>query len=393
MKKNLLLCLFFGLGSLSLFGQSTTITPTSTKTEKSTSGTPLVVGMRSGYTGYIDFSRSGSFSAGIVNSTGPMQLKLGIASDHNGINNYNDIVIDSASRNIGFGTNNPQYKYHFYSTTGNGKILLESYGNYPFIFFKGASNSNQGLSWYTRSGGIIGFLLHNSSTKKMHWGFDAGSYDITIDSTSRNIGIGTESPTNAKLHVYGYRTITGPNLKIEEPSTGGTGWSAAMDLVKDNLGGSLIGVLTSAGGFNVANASNYSSWAPVSASAFNVSSDFNVKKEIVNLESEVFDDYLQQIRNIQSATYRYAWEDSETRKNNHIGFIAQSLPKEVVTEMSATPNGASKDVILGYNLSDMIGLNVLGIKAVDSKLQKLEEIIKLQQEQIELLKSEIAKLK
>lgn len=108
------------------------------------------------------------------------------------------------------------------------------------------------------------------------------------------------------------------------------------------------------------------------------------------LGNDDYDEYITQIRNIESATYRYNWENARTTP--HIGFITQSLPSAVTSEMSVNPGSSDGQKYVGYNLSDMSGLTMMGIKAVDARTLKLDETIKAQA-QIDILIKEIEKLK
>jgi Chaperone of endosialidase len=370
------------------YAQNVLIGPGYSQVQNTTSGQPLSVGMRPGYTGYLDFKRGASFSAGILNSGSPKQLKMGIANSNSGVDYYNDIVIDSTNRYIGFGTNNPGSKFHFYAVGGSsdGDLRLES-DTYPFITLKDKIIGNEGIEWKSSNDGIIGYLFHSSSLKKMFWGFGNSAIEVVIDSTTRNVGLGISSPTS-KLHTYNDRGTSIANVRIE--NTGSAFVGISLKNIASTTGVNLYG--TASNGLNVADL-NGVGFTPVNASAFNVTSDANAKKEIDYLGNDDYDTYITQIRDIKSATYRYNWENARTRTTPHIGFIAQSLPNAVVTEMNVSPDGSNNEKYVGYNLSDMAGLTVMGIKAVDARTLKLEETIKAQQAQIDVLIKEIEKLK
>ncbi len=121
----------------------------------------------------------------------------------------------------------------------------------------------------------------------------------------------------------------------------------------------------------------------VNASAFNIASDRRMKKEINTIHSAEYSNYLNQIRNIESATYRYNWEDATTRPYSHVGFISQTLPNEVTTIMDEQASAKSGEKRIGYNLSDMAGLTLLGVKAVDQKNTELETLIQTQQQRLD----------
>lgn len=368
------------------YAQTVLIGPGYSQVQNTNSFQPLSVDMKTNFTGYLDFRRGASFAAGVVNTHNPKQLKVGIANTNNGVDYYNDIVIDSTNRYIGFGTNNPASKFHFYAVGGStdGDLKLESDAQ-PFISIKDKTIGNEGIEWKSSNDGVIGYLYHSSSSKKMFWGFGVAPIDVVIDSTTRNVGFGTSTPSS-KLHTFNDRASIVQNVKIEQ--TGST-YYAGLGLFNATGGAIIYGRPT--GGLEVATGSG--SFAPVYASAFTVSSDIAAKKEINYLGNDDYDEYITQIRNIKSATYRYNWENARTRTTPHIGFIAQSLPSTVTSEMSVNPGTADGQKYVGYNLSDMAGLTVMGIKAVDARTLKLEETIKAQQAQIDALIKEIEKLK
>jgi len=135
-----------------------------------------------------------------------------------------------------------------------------------------------------------------------------------------------------------------------------------------------------------------SNFAQVTASGFNVGSDLRMKNMVIPVTIEEYDRYLTQIRNIESATYFYNWETKEMRVVPHIGFIAQTLPQEIQTEIEMSPNRGSEKR-LGYNLSDFAGLTLVGIKALDHKQQGLEQrMIQMETENVSL-KQELSILK
>ena len=129
----------------------------------------------------------------------------------------------------------------------------------------------------------------------------------------------------------------------------------------------------------------------VDANAFNVLSDVNLKKDITYLGNGDYDLYLNKLRSIQSITYRYKKETTETEPFVHIGVIAQSLPDEVRVKMPSIQNGQESGIV-GMNLADMSGLLLAGTKALDNKEQALEATVKAQQEQIAQLQLQIEAL-
>jgi Chaperone of endosialidase len=216
-----------------------------------------------------------------------------------------------------------------------------------------------------------------------------------------NIGIGTSSPTQ-KLHVDGNILTTGGVTAIAATINGrvnlssingsaafednnltivglsGSQWYPAISLTIEGDGNQVYGTTTSIG-LLIQNVDG-SAYSPVNASAFNVSSDRTLKKDITEIKEDSYDVYLDQIRDIESITYRYNNEEAAAgvdskapvREFPHVGFAAQSLPDAIQTKIPVSGK-VGAEMKLGYNLSDMAGLTLLGIKAVDAKTQILEK--------------------
>ena len=189
----------------------------------------------------------------------------------------------------------------------------------------------------------------------------------------------------------------GANLRIE--SSASTYYPFMSFYNTFDYGSIIICGTTSAGGILVLN--DGGTFSPVNASAFNVSSDKTLKKDISEITTNDYDNYLSQIRNIETITYRYNDEFASSseqssnikiREYPHVGFAAQSLPDAIKVKMP-TSSSVNPVMKLGYNLSDMAGLTLVGVKALDSKVSDIEKLVKEQQAEIELLKQEIKALK
>jgi hypothetical protein len=124
------------------------------------------------------------------------------------------------------------------------------------------------------------------------------------------------------------------------------------------------------------------------AQAFISASDYRLKTDIQPVAD--FNLYLEKIRGVESITYRYKTEDATTAP--HIGFIAQSLPEGVKTDLLQLKRSEDAENFVGVNLTDMSGLLLNGVKAVDNKQQQLEETIIAQQQLINELLERIEKL-
>lgn len=143
-------------------------------------------------------------------------------------------------------------------------------------------------------------------------------------------------------------------------------------------------------------------WVTVAASGFTSISDLSMKKEIQTLNATDLEAALADLRGINSIKYRYNNEVSEEpepysgalkREQPHIGFSAQSLPKEVVVD-DLTKSAASHDEgnILGYSLNDMDGLLVAGVKALDLNQQEQTSIIERLQNEVSELRQLVQQL-
>ncbi len=138
--------------------------------------------------------------------------------------------------------------------------------------------------------------------------------------------------------------------------------------------------------------------SPFYAQSFNGWSDINAKKDVADLGTKDLLASLDNIMKIRSISYRFNTEtdteDSDPttayRKYPHIGFEAQSLPKEVYSEvLNATSTKEGKGVGLdfkGYGLGDMDGLLVAGVKALNIKVEEQNKLIEDLRKQIEDLK-------
>ena len=142
---------------------------------------------------------------------------------------------------------------------------------------------------------------------------------------------------------------------------------------------------------NALNVSSYDGqvYADVNANAFNVMSDSRAKKDIDKINAPVFSKYMDYIRNIQSATFWYNSESKTKRTVPHIGLIAQTLPVELQAKVFDKPGGGSTEERIAVSLSDLAGLTLIGVKALDEKQASFEQTIKSQQQEIELLKNQL----
>ena len=187
-------------------------------------------------------------------------------------------------------------------------------------------------------------------------------------------------------------------VRYERPSGGALtshflfdGMSAAYTLpaISIHYNGTYNGaylIANPGGGLRVGNKANQ--FAPCVASGFTQISDRTLKKEIVNIGSGNYEQYMQYIRGVETATYRYKTEDDETRPYPHIGVIAQSLPNELISKVSERPDENKQDK-LAVSLGDMSGLMMVGIKANDERLSQQETDMESVNTEIDALKEQI----
>ncbi len=239
----------------------------------------------------------------------------------------------------------------------------------------------------------------------------ANTFPFAIDNATDNVGIGTLAPA-ATLHVIQNTALLGAridgNVLIKKEKTVGsvptdnhlsidgitalTYYPSIVMWANATAGGcGLFGTTgVTGGGLNVGDETG-GPFAPVNASAFNVSSDARMKKEIVTISSGNYDNYMAYIRTIQSATFRYNSETETSRPVPHIGVIAQTLPKECQAVISASPSMPG-ETRLALSLADMSGLLLVGVKSLDETQTKTSAIVATQQEEIAALKSTVQKL-
>ncbi len=270
--------------------------------------------------------------------------------------------------NVGIGTNtSPVSKLH---VKGSSEMIHVE-GSNAWIGIADDGNSYDGYIWNNTFASTID---HGSASKDIRIRPGGISEGIRVH-TNGFIGMGVANPRD---------NVTIQNDKAEEANFAIRNSGVGNPGIKVLTNGTSSGFTfygTSAG-VNVGDTSG-GVWRAVDASAFNVASDRRMKKEISTIHSAEYTNYLNQIRNIESATYRYNWEDATTRPYTHVGFISQTLPNEVTTVIDEQASGKSGEKRIGYNLSDMAGLTLLGVKAVDQKNTELETLIQTQQQRLD----------
>ncbi|WP_191860788.1 tail fiber domain-containing protein [Hanstruepera ponticola] len=315
----------------------------------------------------------------------------------NGSTLINGTIVDNG--NIGIGVPSGLSKLHVYSTTGasltnNGSMMLGAISGSNMVF-----DPNKIQARNNGGSANLAIQLYGGQTN-----IGAGGGNVLLTpTTAGRVGIGTNAP-NYKFDLRGtglfYHTQTNSSFQNTGLIVRNPGGFARISVVgastDNNRGLTLVGNNNLGGGLNVLTTSS-GFWAPVRASQFVVSSDRRMKNNIKEISLLEYDDYLNKIRNIETATFSYNFEPH--RGPQHIGVISQTLPIELQAKISGDTTKDEEDMI-GVSLADMAGLNTVGIKALDHNQQALQKTIKEQDEKIDdltelvlALKAEVESLK
>jgi hypothetical protein len=204
------------------------------------------------------------------------------------------------------------------------------------------------------------------------------------------VAIGTASPTT-NFHLIGqakfqydypsYRASS-QGLVLRSQTASSSYNFPAISFVGNTISGAVLSLETT----NTLSVYDTAGINPgeISAASFNIISDSRMKKEIHTIASSEYEAYLKQIRAIQSATYLYNYETMDANNSSlryrptyHIGFLAQSLPKEAVHVLNNCKNPEMEGK-LNYSLNEMVGLHTIGIKAIDAKQLEMQDMLEKQ---------------
>jgi uncharacterized small protein (DUF1192 family) len=278
-----------------------------------------------------------------------LYLESNETGDNTGTTIYSQAQLAGYNSNIPFGGMNAGV---WGTVTGNGSAGYGIIGSYGPI---GSETNYAGLGGYDYAGQFHGKVYSDGQVNVDRQPPDAVVADANLLITNSNTGpyypgLGFNDYQSSGVIFYGY----GGNIQVG-----------------DGAGG----------------------WASMNALAFNVMSDVSMKKNVTHLSSSDFNNCLSQIRNIDPITYWYNSENISSNGNKginrqypHVGFTAQSLPSTITTSMSEKTGTSATAEKIGFNMSDMIGLSVIGIKALDNRQTQLEK-------EIADLKAEIQRLK
>jgi len=265
-----------------------------------------------------------------------------VVSTSNPDGSYNILKVEGGG-NIGIGISDPNGKLHIYESTGSshgvntGTLILDhgdSGGSSCIMFPSRINNSSD-----------YGYIQYEDSTSagdeksRLIIGTQndgAGSTeDNIILSPSSCVGIGTTSPTQAKLVVIGHG---GSTISI------GT-----------------YGLLNSSGSTDQASGSNhYSIYADnrIAATEFNAFSDSRIKKNVVDINDS---SALEKIRLLEPKIYNYI-DEKQKGTSNVYGFIAQEvanvLPYAVTVGHGDIPNILTNSNVIVTENSNVIELHL-----------------------------------
>lgn len=329
-----------------------------------------------GGTSFVDLGATQLLSVPYALSSGSASLSgtPNYVPKFSGANSAVNSTITDDGTNIGLGSN--------LTVSANGSITHGN-GTNPmtYMFTSGTTNADRMIVAHSPAWSNWG-LMYTDNGDRFHFLAD-GMKKVTIDPGGEAVGIGVDAQNPPKgLTIDFASTTTGPfHQRIIARGTGLNlfpGLSLTCRITGALGGVNIYGALNN---LNVAD-TNGINFKGVNASAFNVMSDRRMKRTITTIGVNDYDDYMDQIRSIESATYYYNNETDADRKVPHVGFIAQSLPVAVQTEIDALPGGGSTEKRIGYNLSDFAGLSLIGIKALDHKQQEMEKKIQSLEERI-----------
>ena len=262
-----------------------------------------------------------------------------VVSTSNPDGSYSILKVEGGG-NIGIGTSNPNGKLHIYESTGSshavntGTLILEhgdSGGSSCIMFPSKINNSSD-----------YGYIQYEDSTSagdeksRLIIGTQndgAGSTeDNIILSPSSCVGIGTNFPTAAKVHVYGSRSLTLTYAYYNNTGSPGLG----------------------------SGTNNYSIYASdrIAATEFNAFSDSRIKKNVTDINDS---SALDKIRLLEPKIYNYI-DEKQRGTSNVYGFIAQEvanvLPYAVTVGHGDIPNILTNSNVIVTENSNVLELHL-----------------------------------
>jgi len=246
----------------------------------------------------------------------------------------------SSSGNVGIGTTSPNYMLHLGSGTigaVNGEVAFGSVANVPSGLIQG----------YRVDGSYKGELRFSTSTSG-----GTVTQRMVIDEDG-NVGIGTNNPSHA-LHVGAGSALVSGYIYSGSTSVGFTNFFSYFGAQAPN------GMLVRDG----------STYKPVLASAFTVSSDYRLKSNIEPLENATS-------RLKQLEVHRFNWNDrlDEPKVDGFIAHEVSSIvPEAVIGEKDAVhEDGTPKHQ--GIDQAKLVPLLTAALQEAITKIENLESRI------------------
>ena len=292
----------------------------------------------------------------------------------------NELMRIKGNGNVGIGTTTPAKKLEVAGVGGLKASTADSVGSSADWIAGNFGNAS------ADSDRVVMGNLDGRATLGGHNGALNAWANLIINRDGGNVGIGTATPAtkldvNGFTHIFGNSTgngsFAGSNVQIDGGVSSTNFPCLAFNDPFTNSFTQLYSLGSSSGFLCFTHqGGSVGTYVPISASAFNVNSDITLKKDITPVKTlEDYEKYMTQIRAIDAITYRYKDESAnpnqpspsgKIRIEPHVGFSAQSLPAAIQTKLPVNTKPGS-EMKLGYNLSDMAGLTLIGIKALDAK--------------------------
>jgi len=263
---------------------------------------------------------------------------------------YQRMVITNTGR-VGVGTPTPGFSLHVVDPYGNnGTLALGAFG---VGIVQNQIDSGNGFDRLLVGEGIA-------------WDHDSARYTLTNPAYDRSAivfmnggGIGffshagdrTSNPTMTRTELAGYQ-------RMVVTATGSVGIGTATPAYRLHVNG------------------------PVGASAYFQASSREFKQDIEHLDGAELERMRAEVRKLGVARYRYRAEVGGGDVDEHLGFIAEEMPPDVLAQ-----DGKAVD------LYELTAYAIGAMKALDAQAQRLQAEVDSQRGQIDALRAELARLR